>query len=48
MNTLPLHTFHALQLLNVSYFKPFKLALKKEKNSNLVIEVTILNWTMQH
>jgi len=31
MITLPLHTSHALQPLDVACFKPFKIAFKKEK-----------------
>jgi hypothetical protein len=32
MTTLPSHTSHALQPLNVSYFKPFKIAFKKDRD----------------
>jgi hypothetical protein len=32
MITLPSHTSHALQPLDVSYFTPFKIALKKERD----------------
>jgi hypothetical protein len=31
MITLPSHTSHALQSLDVSCFKPFKIALRKER-----------------
>jgi hypothetical protein len=33
MVALPFHTSHAFQPLNVSYFKPFKIAFKKERNA---------------
>jgi hypothetical protein len=36
MITLPSHTSHALQPLNVSYFKPFKTSNIKEKNNSMV------------
>ena len=32
MITLPVHTFHGLQPLDVSYFKPFKVAFRAYKN----------------
>ncbi len=35
MITLPSHTFHALQALNVSYFKPFKTRFKKVTNTTM-------------
>jgi hypothetical protein len=31
MMTLPLHTSHALQLLDMTFFKPFKKDFKKER-----------------
>jgi hypothetical protein len=36
MVTLPSHTSHALQPLDVSCFKPFKTTFKKEKNNAMV------------
>jgi hypothetical protein len=36
MVILPSHTSHALQPLNVNYFKFFKIAFKKEKDNNMV------------
>jgi hypothetical protein len=36
MITLPSHTSHALQPLDVSCFKPFKTTFKKKKNSAMV------------
>jgi hypothetical protein len=32
MVTLPIHTSHALQPLDVTYFKPFKTTFRKKKN----------------
>ncbi len=37
MITLPSHTSHVLQPLDVNYFKPFKTTLKKERNNSMVI-----------
>ncbi len=34
MVTLPSHTSHALQLLDVGCFKPFKITFKREKDNN--------------
>jgi len=36
MVTLLAHTSHVLQLLDVSYFKPFKINFKKEKDNAMV------------
>jgi len=36
MITLPSHTSHALQPLDVSCFKPFKITFRKEKDNNMV------------
>jgi hypothetical protein len=36
MITLPSHTSHALEPLDVSCFKPFKITFKKKKNNNMV------------
>jgi hypothetical protein len=36
MVTLPSHTFHLLQPLDVSCFKPFKIAFKKKKDNAMV------------
>jgi hypothetical protein len=36
MVTLPSHTSHALQPLDVTCFKPFKIAFRKEKNTTMV------------
>jgi hypothetical protein len=36
MVTLPFHTFHVLQPLDVSCFKPFKKTFKKEKDNAMV------------
>jgi hypothetical protein len=35
MITLPSHTSHALQPLDVSCFKPFKTACKKERDATM-------------
>ncbi len=51
MITLPSHTSHALQPLDVSCFKPFKINFIKEKDNNMVInnynepnKVTFVGW----
>ncbi len=36
MITLPSHTFHALQSLDVAHFKPFKTTFRKERNTTMV------------
>ncbi len=36
MITLPSHTSHALQPLDVAYFKPFKSAFRKERDITMV------------
>jgi len=36
MITLPSHTFHALQSLDMARFKPFKTTFKKERNTTMV------------
>jgi hypothetical protein len=36
MVTLPSHTSHALQPLDVACFKPFKTAFRKEKNTTMI------------
>ncbi len=36
MITLPSHTFHALQPLDVACFKPFKTTFRKEKDISMV------------
>jgi hypothetical protein len=36
MVTLPTHTSHASQPLNMSCFKPFKYSFKKKKYSSMV------------
>ncbi len=36
MITLPSHTFHAFQPLDVACFKPFKIAFRKEKDITMV------------
>jgi len=36
MITLPSHTSNALQPLVVAYFKPFKIAFRKERNITMV------------
>jgi hypothetical protein len=36
MIILPLHTFHALQPLDVACFKPFKITFKKERDTRMV------------
>jgi hypothetical protein len=55
MVTLPSHTSHALQPLDVSCFKPFKIAFKKEKDATMVRnnytkpnKVTLARWVEQH
>ncbi len=51
MITLPCHTSHALQPLNVSYFKPFKTTFKKVKhvamsnnNHTELDKITLARW----
>jgi hypothetical protein len=51
MSTLPSHTFHALQPLDVAYFKPFKVAFKKERKITMVKmnytkpdKITLVGW----
>jgi len=51
MVTLLIHTFHVLQPLDVSWFKPFKILFKKEKDNALVKnnhgklnKCTLVNW----
>jgi hypothetical protein len=44
MITLPTHTSHALQPLDVSCFKPFKIALKKLR-MQLCLEAITWNQT---
>jgi len=51
MITLPSHTSHALQPLDVSYFKPFKFAFKKERDESMFKNnrkepdnVTLVSW----
>jgi hypothetical protein len=51
MITLPSHTSHALQPLDVSCFKPFKTTFRKERDNNMVInnynepnKVTLASW----
>jgi hypothetical protein len=36
MNTLPRHTFHGFQPLDVACFKPFNNTFKKEKDTTMV------------
>jgi hypothetical protein len=36
MVTLLVHTSHVLQLLDVNYFKPFKITFKKERDNAMV------------
>jgi hypothetical protein len=35
MITFPSHTSHVLQPLDVSYFRPFKYAFRKEKDESM-------------
>ncbi len=51
MVTLPTYTWHALQPLNVSCFKPFKTTFRKERSSTMVKnnhlepnKVTLTTW----
>jgi len=44
MITLPSHTFNAFHPLDVVYFKPFKIAFRKEKNITMVRR----NYTKPH
>jgi hypothetical protein len=37
MITLPSHTSHAFQPLDISYFKPFKTTFRKEKDAIMVV-----------
>jgi hypothetical protein len=55
MVTLPSHTSHALQPLDVSCFKPFKTSFKKERDVAMVRnnytkpnKVTLARWVEQH
>jgi hypothetical protein len=43
MVTLPSHTSYALQLLDMTCFKPFKNAFRKEQDSTMEINIYILN-----
>jgi hypothetical protein len=47
MITLPSHTFHTLQPLNVSYFRPFKSTFRKERYESM-FRNTIENQTRLH
>ncbi len=54
MITLPSHTSHALQPLDVFCFKPFKITLKKDKgvaisrnNHQELDEITLADWVDQ-
>ncbi len=51
MITLPSHTSHALQPLNVYCFKPFKTSLKKVKDATMsrsnhmeLDKITLIRW----
>jgi hypothetical protein len=51
MNTLPLHTFHAIQPLDVACFKHLNITFKKEKdiamvrkNCTKLDKITLLKW----
>jgi hypothetical protein len=51
MITLPSHTSHALQHLNVSCFKPFKTTFRKERDATMTIskyqkpnKITFVGW----
>jgi hypothetical protein len=56
MITLPSHTSHAFQPLNVSCFKPFKTTFKKEKDvvmlvskyQELIYKKLLDGWTKQY
>jgi hypothetical protein len=48
MITLPSHTSHALQPLDVSYFKPFKIAFKKKKKIITWLEIITISQTRLH
>jgi hypothetical protein len=54
MVTLPSHTLHAFQPLDVAYFKPFKIAFKKERYASMVNnnyskpdKITLVAWVDQ-
>jgi len=54
MVTLPSHTLHAFQPLDVAYFKPFKIAFKKERDASMVNnnyskpdKITLVAWVDQ-
>jgi hypothetical protein len=54
MITLPSHTSHALQPLDVSCFKPFKIALKKVRDATMfrnnhmeLDKITLIGWVDQ-
>jgi hypothetical protein len=52
MVTLPSHTSHALQALDVSCFNPFKISFKKERDDGAMVKnyycelhkVTLARW----
>jgi hypothetical protein len=51
MITLPSHTFHALQPLGVAWFKPFRIAFRKERDILMVrrnyiepIKIALARW----
>jgi hypothetical protein len=51
MITLPSHTLHAFQPLDVSYFKPFKTTFRKEKDVIMAVgkyqkleKITFVGW----
>ncbi len=54
MVTLLVYTFHALQPLDVSWFKPFKIVFKKERNNAMdknnhyePDKCTLANWQIR-
>ncbi len=47
MITLPSHTSHVVQPINISYFKPFKITLKI-LGMQLCLESITWNQTIQH
>ncbi len=48
MVTLPSHTSHALQLLDMTYFKPFKNAFRKEQDSTIAKNIYLELNKMTH
>jgi hypothetical protein len=55
MDTLPSHTSHALQPLDITYFKPFKTTFKKERDRAIINrnyiklnKIVLVGWWTKH